>query len=76
MDSPIFGSQKSYQNPKTQKFPEYTTNHSDINPPEWYVTSKNSSNSITTQISTELKLAYTLLILEKKKFIQWMGLNL
>jgi hypothetical protein len=70
MDSPIFGSQKSSQNSKGHKYPEYSTTQSEINPPEWYVTSKNSINSTASQISHDLKLAYSLLIIEKNlKFL-------
>jgi hypothetical protein len=65
MDSPIFGSQKSYQNSKTHKKSEFTTNYSDLGTSEWYVSNKSNSNSINSQISTDLKLAYTLLIVEK-----------
>lgn len=62
MDSPIFGNQKSHKHPKIQKVTEYTTNASDFNSSDWYISNKSDSNNQNSQISTDLKLAYTLLV--------------
>lgn len=65
MDSPIFGhSKKSKQYQKNYNLQEYNADLSENLPSDWYLSSKGNNNAFNnSKISTELKMAYTFLIL-------------